>query len=242
MRLPKRGLAAGLFAALLLAAPASNPAWAAEEETPRTLTVSGTGTISAKPDIAWINMGVDTEAKTARDALDANTSAMNAIFDVLKDLSIEEKDYQTSQFSINAVYTPQSRDYNQVPVIRGYRVTNQLTVKIRDLDQIGDILDRVVSVGSNRLNGIRFAVDEPDELMDQARQKAVEDALRKAKIYVGAAGVTLGRIMTISEHGGFTPQPQFLGRAMAMEADSSVPIAPGEQKITAGVSLVIEIE
>lgn len=213
------------------------------EEAPRLLTISGTGNITARPDVAWIDMGVDSEAKTAREALDANTAAMNAIFDVLKELSIEEKDYQTSQFSIHAVYTQPSRpsSSDQVPVIRGYQVTNQLTVKIRDLDRTGEILDKVVAVGSNRLNNIRFDIDEPEALLDQAREKAVADALRKAKIYVGAAGMALGRIMSISESGSTWPQPVY-ARAMAMESGGNVPIAPGEQSLTAGVSLTIEIE
>ncbi len=126
-----------------------------------------------------------TEGATAAEALAANTKAMAAGGGA--DAGIEKRDMQTSQFSVYPVYEQmRPEDRPQTPKIGGYRVQNQLTVKVRDLDALGGILDKVVTLGSNQLSGIRFAIDEPQPLLDDARKKAVEDALRKAKLYAGA--------------------------------------------------------
>jgi uncharacterized protein YggE len=121
-------------------------------------------------------------------------------------------------------------------------VQNQLTVKVRDLTALGGILDKVVTLGSNQLSGIRFSIDEPETLMDEARQDAVKDALRKAKLYAGAAGVSLGEIMSISESGTSMPQPYYAKDMMMRAEAASVPMAPGEQTLSANVTLVIKID
>jgi len=209
------------------------------EEIQRTITITGQGQVSVKPDIAIVETGVVTQAKTAAEALTANTQAMQAVFDAIKELGIEDRDMRTSQFSVNAIHTRPER--GEASRISGYQVSNLVSITLRDLDRIGEVLDRVVSTGSNELRGIRFQVEKPGPLMDGAREEAVKDALRKAKIYVAAAGVALGPVLTINEHGGGgRPQPVF-ARAMAME-DSSVPIAAGEQTLSTSVTLVIGLE
>jgi len=121
-------------------------------------------------------------------------------------------------------------------------VQNQLTVKVRDLDNLGAILDKVVSLGSNQLSGIRFAIDDPKPLMNEARQAAVKDALDKAKLYAGAAGVAVGEIISISENGYSVPQPYYAKDMMMMRAEAApVPVAAGEQTVSANVTLVIRI-
>jgi len=209
------------------------------EENQRTITITGQGQVSVKPDVAIVETGVVTQAKTAAEALTANTQAMQAVFDAIKELGIEDRDMRTSQFSVNAIHTRPER--GEASRISGYQVSNLVSITLRDLDRVGEVLDRVVSTGSNELRGIRFQVEKPGPLMDGAREDAVKDALRKAKIYVAAAGVALGPVLTINEHGGGgRPQPVF-ARAMAMEA-ADVPIAAGEQTLSTSVTLVIGLE
>jgi uncharacterized protein YggE len=171
--LPALALAAGLMLA---------PAAHASDDAPRTITITGEGEVTAVPDIAYIDTGVVTEGKTAAEALAANTRAMNEVFKGLEEAGIEKRDMQTSQFSVYPVYE-QAKDDGRphTPVIGGYRVQNQLTVKVRDLDKAGAILDRVVTLGSNQLSGIRFEIDNPKPLMNEARKAAVKDALERAK-------------------------------------------------------------
>ena len=200
--------------------------------------------MTAAPDIAYVETGVLTEGKTAAEALAANTAAMEQVFAGLGEAGIEKKDMQTSQFSVYPVYEQVKPEDNRphTPKIGGYRVQNQLTVKVRDLSALGGILDKVVTLGSNQLSGIRFSIDEPETLLDEAREDAVKDALRKAKLYAGAAGVSLGEIMSISESGTSMPQPYYAKDMMMRAEDSSVPMAPGEQTLSANVTLVIKID
>ena len=245
VREPKaRGLKARLapIAACLLAlmAPLGTSGGAAyAEEAQRTITVSGRGEISVRPDIAYIETGVVTQAKTAVEALTANTQAMQAVFQGLKALGIEDRDIRTSQFSINAVHTRPER--GEASRISGYQASNIVTLTLRDLDRVGEALDTLVTMGSNRLHGIRFQVEKPGPLLDAARDDAVKDALRKAKIYVAAAGVVLGPIVSITESGGHMPGRPVFARAMSMES-ADVPVAPGEQTLSTGVNLVISIQ
>ncbi len=209
------------------------------EENQRTITITGQGQVSVKPDVAIVETGVVTQAKTAAEALTANTQAMQAVFDAIKELGIEDRDMRTSQFSVNAIHTRPER--GEASRISGYQVSNLVSITLRNLDRVGEVMDRVVSTGSNELRGIRFQVEKPGPPMDGAREDAVKDALRKAKIYVAAAGVALGPVLTINEHGGGgRPQPVF-ARAMAMEA-ADVPIAAGEQTLSTSVTLVIGLE
>ena len=235
-------LAAAFAAALMLAAPAS---LAQTVEPKRTITVQGEGTVSAKPDTASINAGVLAEAKTAREALSANTEKMTRVFDAIKSAGIKEEDIRTSGFSINAVYShsPRKPDgSHEDPKITGYRASNNVTVIIRDLDNVGGVLDELVTAGANNVNGVNFFIENPQSLMDDARRIAVEDALRRATILAGAAGANLGPVMTINESGGYRPAPMMM-RSMAMdESAKAVPVAAGTQDITSNVNIVIELE
>lgn len=234
---------AAFAAALLLTAPMASAQNAAEQK--RIITVQGEGTISARPDTASVNAGVVAEAKNARDALTENTAKMTKVFDAIKSAGIEEKDIQTSNFSINPVYSRPARKPDgtqQDPKITGYRASNNVTVIIRDLDKVGAVLDELVTAGANNVNGVNFFIAKTQALMDDARRKAVEDALRRATILAGTAGANLGNVITISENGGYRPQPMVM-RSMAMEdASAKVPVAAGTQEIRAGVNLVIELE
>lgn len=234
-------LSALMVAASLAFAPLAH----ATEKAPRTITITGEGEVTAAPDIAYVDMGVVSEGKTAGEALAANTAAMEKVFEGLEQAGIDKKDMQTSNFSVYPVYEQVRHDDGRphTPRIGGYTVQNQLTVKVRDLDNLGAILDRVVSLGSNQLSGVRFAIDDPKPLMNEARRAAVKDALDKAKLYAGSAGVAVGEILSISENGFSMPRPYYAkDMMMAARAESApVPMAAGEQTVSANVTLVIRI-
>lgn len=212
---------------------------------PATLSLTGEGTVRAKPDMATLQLGVVAEATTARDALSENTSRMAEIVAALREDGIESRDLQTSDFSIQPRYSqpaPGREAEPFVPEIVGYAVRNTLTVRIRDLEQTGALLDKAVTLGANDISGPNFTVADPSTLQDSARKAAMRDALRKADLYAEAAGVTLARILRIDEAGGYAPQPMAMAREMkAQSFDASVPIESGELSMTAQVSMSWEI-
>ena len=215
---------------------------------PRTLTITGTGEVKSPPDMAIVQLGVLRQAKTARAAVQANNEAMAQVISTVLSAGVAEKDAQTSGFSVQPRYTyyPNNKSQPQrPPEITGYTVSNNLAVIIRDLNIVGDVLDAVVTAGSNQINNISFSIQNPKPLRDEARRKAVSDAIDKAKLYAQAAGVTLGPILTISEQGSYSaPQPVYR-QTMAAEAaykSSPVPIAQGEQSLKMSVNIVWEIQ
>lgn len=211
-----------------------------------TISIQGTGIVTSAPDIAYINLGVNSSAQTARVALDKNNKAMNNIINAIKKIQVETKDIQTSNFSINPRY---NRIQNQegLPEIIGYEVFNNLGITIRNLDNLGPILDKVVTLGSNRINNIQFAIAKPGPLEDQARALAAKDAKRRAEIYAATLGFNLGKIVEITE-GRARNQPLMQAKmergAMMMDAapSGSAPIEAGQQAITSTVTVVWNIE
>ena len=210
------------------------------------ISMTGTGEVSGKPDMAIISSGVVTQGKTARDALNANTQAMNRIFEVLQSADIEMRDIQTSSFSVTPQYVYSDRrdenGYQRPPQISGYQVANTLTVQVRDLDNLGTLLDSVVSVGSNQINSISVAVSDTAPLLDDARRAAMADAIAKAQLYTEAAGVNLGKILSISETGAFFAPPPNMELMARMEMSSSpVPVAAGELSFSKQITVVWEL-
>ena len=226
---------------------AAAPAAAFAKDAPRTISLTGRGEVRAAPDLAIITLGVVKQAATARAALMANTQAMTAIFSLLKSKwKLADKDMQTSGFSISPqyVYPKVSYDRDRGPKLVGYRVSNMLTIRLHDLKKTGGVLDDVVRSGSNRINGVSFTIAHPAPLRDEARRKAVRDALRKARLYAKEAGFELGPVLRFSENGGFAPPPRpvMMARSKAMMADSApVPVAAGEQSVRVTVSITWEI-
>jgi uncharacterized protein len=162
------------------------------------ITVVGSDEVSAKPDMAEIQVGVVTQAQAAVKAVNDNTEAMQKLFKALGTRGIKDKDLQTSNFSVSPQYRHGPRG-EQLPEIAGYQVNNDLRIKVRKLDQLGEILDELVNQGANNVHGISFSVAEPRPLQDEARKKALADARRKAELYAGAAGVKVGRVLLIEE-------------------------------------------
>ncbi len=233
--------AAASLALACTGAPQSAGAQEGPSEPPRRMTVTGTGDAAAVPDTAMVNFGVMTEGKTARAALDANNTAMAEVLQSLKEAGLEDRDVQTSNFSIQPEYVRYPSGQTGPRRISGYRVSNQVTVIVRDLANLGAVLDRAVSDGANTFNGLSFTFSDMQPLQDEARVAAVKDARRKAELLTEAAGVRLGRVITLSENSGYRP-PAPRMRAMAMEAAADVPIAAGESQVSVTVSITFEIE
>ena len=237
--------AAGIIAAsAFLATPAFSQS--APQVAQRTLSLTGQGEVKSAPDIAVISAGVVSEARTAREALTENNEAMAGVLQTIEAAGVAKKDIQTSNFSVQPRYRYPKRSGNgeqEPPQITGYTVTNQVTVIARDLDQLGPVLDAVVSSGVNQMHGLSFSIAEPGPLRNQARKQAVAEAKARAELYAEAAGVSLGRILSISEAGGFRPpQPAFRRTALESAAADAVPIAQGQQSIRMQVNIVWEIE
>jgi uncharacterized protein YggE len=212
----------------------------AQAEAPRTtsLTVAGEGHVDLPPDMAMISLGVTTEADTAAAALAANNAAQAEVLAVLAAAGIEPRDIQTSGLNLNPVWDNRSYSDGRQR-IRGYSVSNIVTIRVRKLDSLGGLLDKVVTTGANQLNSLTFGLSDPKPAMDEARKRAVADALDRARLYADAAGVTLGPLVSLSECGAYQqPQPMFR-RDAAME--SAVPVAGGEVGIVASVSVTFEI-
>jgi uncharacterized protein len=220
-----------LFAAFIIAATAcmSLPARAAE----RLVTVTGEATVSVAPDMAVIRIGVTSQGKTAREASDANAKQMTAVLAAIKEAGLADRDVQTSRLSLQPQYDP-----NKAGTARllGFQVTNQLTVKIRDIDKMPGILDRAIGAGANEMSGIEFVVSEQSKLLDQARGEAMADAYRKAELYARAAGAKVGHVVAITEEGSAPP-----ARPMAAMRAGAVPVAPGEQTLRAVITVTYEL-
>lgn len=221
------------LAFLLLAAlaPAALPAQA----DPRTLTMGGQGEVKAAPDQVSVLAGVTTSAATAAAALSANTARMAGVFAALKKLGVAEKDIQTTNFSVAPQYA--GGDNNAPPRLTGYQVNNEVQLLLTDVTQLGAALDALVAAGANQMNGISFSIQDPAPLLARARADAVADAIARAQTYARAAGVTLGPIQSISEGGDTAPRP-VLYAPMMLRASKAVPVAAGQQSVTANVTIV----
>ena len=163
--------------------------------------VNGEGSVSVQPDYAQIRAGVTTKAKTVKEATEANTKLMGAVTAALRDSGIEQKDIQTSHFSVQPVYA--SPQPNTEPKLSGFSVSNQLSVTIRQIATVGTILDRVITAGATDVGGVEFLHSDLSRALDQAREAAVADARRKAELYARAAGLELGRVVWVTEDPGF---------------------------------------
>lgn len=248
-RMPRRAPASArvlpaLFLALAVGAVSLAPAAQAAEK-PATISLQGKGEISVAPDMAVVTTRVVTIGASAPEALQANTAAIAKVIADIKAAGIETKDIQTSGFSIYPRYEDRkalSQSQSEPPKIVGYEVSNGVTVRVRALEKLGTILNAVVASGANSVDGISFTISDTSEKLDEARKEAVADARRKADLYAAAAGVKLGRILSISEGVVATPRPYALRmeKAMAMSA-APVPVEAGEETLSANVSIVWEI-
>ncbi len=233
-----------LFAVPALAASlmAASPVFA-EDRMPQII-VTGEGEAAVAPDMAILTLSVLRDGETARIALDANNEAMGSVIAAMKEGGIEARDLQTGGLSINPRYVyPDKNNDEKAPRIVGYDVTNTLTVRIRDMEKVGDLIDKSVTLGVNQGGGIVFTNNDPSKTLTEARKRAVADARAKAETLAEAAGVKLGKVTEISEQ-SFRPQPMPVsGRMMRIEASAdSVPVEAGENSYKVQVNVTFELD
>jgi uncharacterized protein YggE len=227
-----------------------------EDEKPSfpSIRVTGNGKISARADIADIQLGVTTQAATAKEAVDANNRAMDRLHAVLKERGVATKDIHTSQLEISPVYSqpqstppgasPEPPPTEFIPRIMAYRVTNAVQITWRQIDKLGQLLDAAVQGGANQITGISFHVERADQLLDEARKRAMADARRKAELLAGEGGMVVGIAWKIeedanSDYRSGEPLSKIL---VAAPAAPAMPIAAGEQELWVSLSVVYELK
>ena len=225
----KHSFALAVAAATLLATPAL-----AQTAPPAAISVTGEANVSVAPDLAQIDGGVATDAKTAREASDANNAAMGKVLLALKGAGVDEKDYQTSRLSLQPQFATSSKVPERAAGIVSFRASNRVTVKVRDVTKVASVIDVLVGAGANEIGGINFIVTQASKALDEAREQAISDARRKAQIYAKAAGVTLGEPIAISEEGG--PASVFRSKVAGGMA-APAPVAQGEETLSVTVSV-----
>lgn len=232
---------------LLLAASLTLPHVALAQEStnspsPRII-VTGEGQAAISPDLAIVSLSVMREAETAREALDQSNEAMSAVLAAMKEKGIAEKDLQTSGLQISPRYVyPQSGQGEGQPRIVAYQATNTLTVRVREIANLGAVIDQSVTLGVNQGGNITFTNANPSEAITEARKLAVQDAMAKAKTLAEAAGVSLGHVVELSEQSS-TPRAMPIGaEAFRMAASDAVPVAAGENTYQVHVNVTFEIK
>lgn len=227
------------------------------------LTVTGEGRSRQTPDLAMFTAGVTTQGATAAEALSANSTAMDRVIAQLRGAGIASRDIQTSNLSIEPVYTDPNREAAMsarfggrpyvapppeaaMPKIVGYRASNSVTVRQRNLREFGRVIDTLVGAGANQVNGPSFTMDDPDPALDEARVEAVQKAKERARLFARAAGLKVVRILSIAEGGGyFGPSPVIFATGQmaggAPPPPPPAPVQPGELQMTASVTVLFEL-
>ena len=211
--------------------------------TNRGITVVGTGKASGTPDLANINVGVETGAASAQQAVNDNKAKMTQLLDALKSLGVADKDVQTSNYGVyterQPVPGPESKG-GEGPV--SYRVTNQVNVTVRDIAKLGDVLDKVVAAGANNIYGVNFSVADTSKLQADARAKAIEDARSRAESLAKLTGVALGDVMSVSEIIGGAGPIYGVMESAKMGLGGGTPIQPGELEVNMNVQVTFAIK
>jgi len=227
------------------------------------LTVSAEGRTLRQPELAVFSSGVTTQGKTAGEALAENSRAMTRVIAALKGAGIAERDIQTSNLSINPIYSDPNRDAmmaarvngtpyvplppeQQIQKIVGYSVSNQVSVRQRRLGDYGKVIDTLVSAGANQVNGPSFQMDDADPALDEARVAAMKKARQRADLYARAAGLRVARVVSISESGGYyAPPPMVFATAerggISAPPPPPAPVQAGELQLTANVTVLYEL-
>lgn len=211
-----------------------------EDSSPlRTLAVTGNGRAYLTPDIAHISIGVHTEDKDAAAAVASNNTQSKQVADALKSFNINPKDIQTTNFNI---YPRQEYDNEGKPQETTFVVDNTVYVTLRDIDQVGAVLDAAVKAGANSISGIQFDVEDKTLALSEARKAAVADAQLQAEELAQAAGVELGAVQSINTFSSYPvplPEPR---TAVMLESAADVPISPGQMILTLEVNMVYQIQ
>jgi uncharacterized protein len=214
---------------------------------PREITVSGNGKAYIKPDIAIINLGVTTEGKKSEDAVKENNDKMNTIIKELKAMGLSDADIRTTNYSL-------SPKHNWIEgkgdFIDGYTLSQQLELKIRDFDKVGDILQKATSLGANTIDQVQFTIEDPQKVKAEAMREAVTKAKEKANDIADASGLKLGKLVSVYEDtysGISNPSPMYSvaeakGAGGGSDASTSVPdIQPGQQEVNVTMNLTYRL-
>jgi uncharacterized protein len=239
MTMVSKTMAACLLAAAIPAAAAAQPAGMGAAGT--RLDVVATGEVTRVPDIARISAGVVTQAPTATAAIQQNAQRMERVRAALRRAGIADRDIQTSSINLSPEYRYEE---NRAPILVGYRAGNEVSVRFRDIANTGRILDALVAEGANQINGPMLMLDKPEEAMDEARTAALRTAQARAALYARALGKRVARVLSVSESGTtFQPYPRpMMAEARGMAADAASKIDPGEQTVTANLTVSFELE
>jgi len=204
------------------------------------VTFSGEGKAVVKPDIALVSFGVKTEAVKSVDAVNQNNQKMNEVIKAVKEAGVEAKDIQTTSYNLYPVY-----DYTERgSIFKGYSLEQNISVKIRNLDNVNDILDKATSSGANTVGQLSFTVDDMEKVKSEAREKAIAQAKQKAETLSRQSGLKLGKLISVSE--GYSPYPQPLygmgGASNAMEKSIAPDIQVGQSEVNITVSLTYQVK
>lgn len=202
------------------------------------LEVAAVGEVTRVPDIVRVNAGVVTQAATAVEAIRQNGERMARVRAALRRAGVAERDIQTSAISLQADYRHQE---NRPPVLTGYRASNEVNVRFRDIAASGPILDALVAEGANQINGPNLGIDRPEAALDEARTRALANARARAELYAGALGMRVKRVLYVSETGGMPSPPMPMYRMNAQAADATA-IVPGEQTLAVTLTVGFELE
>ena len=237
-----------LLAAASLAAAVIPAAAEAQQDAAITQTIAGTrldvnatGEAARVPDLAIITAGVVTRSATAGGAIQQAATRMARVRDALRQAGIADRDIQTSNISLEPQYTYAN---NQPPKLNGYAATNQLSIRFRDIENTGKILDALVAQGANQINGPNLTIDKPEAALDEARAKAVAAARARADLYARSLGMRVVRVVSVSESGGSfpvpPPMPMYARAEAAQAADNK--IEAGEQKLQVNLAVTFELQ
>jgi len=213
---------------------------------PRTITVVGEGKVRIKPDVAQTNIGVDVRKSTVKEASSEAKTVMDQVLKVLEAQGIEDKDIQTSGFSIyveSPPYDPDGAPVDKAQPI--YHVTNQVSVTIRDLDKVGAVLDAAIEAGANNIYGVNFSLADPTTMQSEARKKAVADAKAKANELAGLVGLKVDKVVSISEvigdRGGYYSNAFKPGLPVGLGGGGGS-VSPGELELSLQLQVVYTIQ
>jgi uncharacterized protein YggE len=242
-----------------------------EQQSNYQITVSGEGKVYAKPDVALVNLGVTTQATTVADVTKQNTDKMNAVIDAVKKMGVADKDIQTTNYSLTPVYDtnylvptsvptaggvpmmyPSSGSGTIMPVrgsskLTGYRLEQDVQVKIRDFTKVGDILSQSTAAGANLVGDLQFTIDNPEQFKEQARAKAIAQAKSNAQNLSKESGINLGKLINVYENYIYpmaysANSLKGMGGGVSDATPPSPTIQPGQQEIDVTINLTYQVK
>ncbi|OGZ63819.1 MAG: hypothetical protein A3A98_00840 [Candidatus Staskawiczbacteria bacterium RIFCSPLOWO2_01_FULL_40_39] len=211
------------------------------QNAPHEITVSGEGKALVKPDIATISFGANTQGLKSQEVVNRNNDIMNAVIKSIKESGVEDKDIKTTFYNLTPIYDYTPRGGRE---FKGYSLDQQISVKIRNFDKISEILDKAAANGANTIGDLQFTVDDMEKIRAEARTEAIKNAKEKAMSLIGPAGLTIERVVSITEGHGIQPPQPFYGQAEAFSKDAASiapQIQPGQMEVVSNVTLTYRV-